>query len=54
MIYYCYGNLERLMGLREILFNFDRNTYLLLEDHALEVEMGMLVFKSCLLLILEN
>ena len=42
------------MGLSEILFNFDRNRYLLLKDHVLQVEMGMLVVKSRLLLILED
>ena len=34
------------MSLSEILFNFDRNRYLLLKDHALKVKMGMLVFKT--------
>ena len=40
--------------LSDILFDFDRNRYLLLRDSVLQVEMSMIVFKTRLLLILED
>ena len=42
------------MGLSEILFSFDKITYLLLKDYVLEVEMVCYYLRLILLLILED